>query len=91
MVLLEAMTLGIPCISFKCPSGPSDIIKDNEDGILVELENKEAMIEAIDRLITDHNKRNEMGENAYNNIQRFSPTNIYNLWNDLFNQVGTIC
>lgn len=36
MILIAAITCGIPCISFSCPNGPADIIKDREDGILVE-------------------------------------------------------
>ena len=37
--LLEAMAVGIPCISTNCPTGPSDIIKDKENGFLVEVNN----------------------------------------------------
>jgi glycosyltransferase involved in cell wall biosynthesis len=37
MVLIEAMSFGIPCVSFNCNYGPSDIIKNNEDGFLAKM------------------------------------------------------
>lgn len=84
MVLLEAMSAGVPCVSFDCPSGPSDIITNNEDGVLVEKENADKLAEAINSLITNEEKRKEMGENAFNNINRYSPNTIYELWKQLF-------
>jgi glycosyltransferase involved in cell wall biosynthesis len=83
MVLLEAMSSGLPCISFDCPSGPSEIITTNEDGILVENGSVEKLTEAISALIADEVLRKKMGEKAFENIQRFSPENIYKLWQEL--------
>jgi glycosyltransferase involved in cell wall biosynthesis len=85
MVLLEAMSVGIPCIAFDCPTGPRHIIKNGEDGILVERENTEAMADAIIELIENEEKRKKMGTNAFENIKRFSPETIYQLWENLFN------
>ena len=84
MVLLEAMSFGIPCISFDCPSGPAEIITDPEDGLLVEKENPVKLAEAISSLITNEEKRKKMGEKAFTNIQHFSPERIYELWQQLF-------
>jgi len=84
MVLLEAMSAGVPCISFDCPSGPSDIISNNVDGFLVEKENTDKLTEAISLLIKDEEKRKQMGENAFKNINRYSPDSIYELWKQLF-------
>jgi glycosyltransferase involved in cell wall biosynthesis len=80
MVLLEAMSHGIPCISYNCPTGPADIIKHEEDGLLVDTENIKGMAEAICRIIENEELRMKMGENAHINVQRFSPENIYKLW-----------
>ncbi len=82
MVLLEAMSFGVPCISFDCLSGPSDIITHNEDGILVEKETPVKLAEAIIKLIENSSLRNKMGEQAFENIQRFSSGNIYKLWEE---------
>jgi glycosyltransferase involved in cell wall biosynthesis len=84
MVLLEAMAHGVPCISFNCPSGPADIITHNVDGLLVEKENTEKLADAISFLITNEEMRKKMGEKAVENVQRFSPENIYELWKQLF-------
>jgi len=83
MVLLEAMSLGVPCISFNCPTGPSDIIINNEDGILVEKGNTQKLTEAIIKLIEDEPLRIKMGEKAFTNIQRFAPEWVYKLWEEL--------
>lgn len=83
MVLLEAMSHGLPCISFNCPSGPADIITDKEDGLLVEKENTTALFEAIDSLLTDERVRKQMGKKAFSNIQRYSPENVYTLWKSI--------
>jgi glycosyltransferase involved in cell wall biosynthesis len=80
MVLLEAMSFGLPCISFDCPSGPSDIITDNIDGILIEKENVTKLTNAISILLLNEEKRKKMGELASINISRFSPEEVYKIW-----------
>ncbi|MFL5787232.1 MAG: glycosyltransferase family 4 protein [Flavisolibacter sp.] len=88
LVLIEAMSNGIPCIAFDCKTGPGNIITDKEDGYLIPLEDKEKMIEAIDELIKDQNKRLEMGSKAYRNSHRFSAENVFLLWRELIESVG---
>lgn len=84
MVLIEAMACGVPCISFDCPHGPSYIIKDGEDGILVENGNVEQLAEAISTLITDTGKRVAMGKAAKQNVLRYNQENIMKQWESLF-------
>lgn len=85
LVLMEAMTCGIPCISFDCPSGPAEVIKNNEDGILVENGNINKLSEAICYMMEHENERKQMGMKARENILRYSKKNVMRQWDDLFN------
>ncbi len=84
MTLLEAQSTGLPCIAFDCETGPRHIISNNEDGFLIEKENTERLAAAICTLIADEELRKKMGEGAFANVQRFSPENIYKLWEQVF-------
>lgn len=80
MVLLEAMSYGLPCISFDCPTGPGMIIQDGVDGLLVEDGQIEKMIAAIDSLVNNNELRLTYGEAARLNIQRFSAEAVIKKW-----------
>lgn len=84
LVLAEAMSCGIPCVSFDCPHGPSDIIKDYEDGLLVEKENIKELADKICYLIENENVRIKMGHKARENVKRFLPENVMPQWKNLF-------
>lgn len=87
LVLVEAMSCGIPCVSFDCPHGPSDIIKDGEDGLLVENGNIAQLAEKICYLIEHENIRKEMGIKARENVKRYLPENVIPQWETLFNEL----
>lgn len=87
MVLLEALSYGLPCIAFNCETGPRHIIKNNVDGMLIEKRNTIAMADAISNLIIDEEKRKAMGENAIENVNRFTSESIYQLWENLFHSI----
>lgn len=78
--LLEAMALGLPCISFNCPSGPSDMIENNYNGILVEKENVEFMTEAIRRCIDSEELRLSFGSKAENIVNNYTESKIMAQW-----------
>lgn len=87
MALIEAMACGVPAVSFTCPCGPRDIIKDGEDGLLVENGNIEELANKICYLIENENIRKEMGQKARTNIQRFKIEEIAKQWDELFNSL----
>jgi glycosyltransferase involved in cell wall biosynthesis len=82
MVLLEALSNGLPSISFDCETGPRHIITNNEDGLLVEKENPGKLAETISSLINNEQQRKKMGSAAVVNVQRFSPDAVYKQWEE---------
>ncbi len=84
LVLIEAMFCGLPCISFNCPFGPSEIIKNNEDGIIVTNNDIELYADKLCGLIKSQQLRMKLGENAKTNVLRYSPKYIIDKWNELF-------
>ena len=84
MVLTEAMSCGVPVISFDCPCGPNDIIANDKDGILVPNNNINLFSNAIVRLIEDEKSRKTMGAQGNQNVTRYLPEHIVPQWNQLF-------
>ncbi len=82
MVLLEALSVGLPVISYNCPTGPQFIIKNNEDGFLVQ--DKPEFIIQLKRLIESDELRNNFSKNGKKNAKRFSEMEVMKLWNNLF-------
>lgn len=84
MVLLEAMSCGLPVVSFDCPNGPRNIITHNEDGIIVDHLNIKALSNAIINLIEMPGKISELGAQAQKNVSRFSEGKIMPIWLNTF-------
>lgn len=84
LTLGEAMSCGLPCISYNCNCGPSEIIRHGEDGILVDkVGDIEGLANAMLYMIEHPVERLEMGENAKENIKRFSIDNVMRKWEDI--------
>ena len=84
MVITEAMVCGLPVISFDCPWGPRSIIKDGEDGFLVENGNVDALANKMCRLMEDKNLRVSMSQAGLKNVQRFSIEHVAEQWKCIF-------
>ena len=84
LVIAEAMSTGLPAISFACPCGPSDIITNEKDGILIENGNILKLADGICELIEDHETRKYLGLNAREKAKKFYPNEVMKKWVDLF-------
>jgi len=87
MVLIEAMSYGVPCVSFDCPHGPSEIISNNIDGILVPNNDITQLKKSLIKLMSNDNLRKQMGEQAFKNSKRFLPSQIAPEWDKLYNKI----
>ena len=87
LVILEAMSCGVPVVSFDCPHGPRNIIKNGEDGVLIEPLNYHALADGICKLIENEGFRKQLGAKARKNVLRFSQDSIMEQWENLFHKL----
>lgn len=80
LVIAEAMSCSLPCVSFDIDVGPREIISDGEDGFLIAERSIIKMEEKINLLIESTVKRHEMGEAARKKADKFYPENIKQKW-----------
>lgn len=82
-VLVEAMSLGCPVVATDCDFGPSEIIENGVNGLLVKLEDKEELAHAIETLLKDKQLRAKFRENGKLINETNSIENIAEKWNNL--------
>ncbi len=87
LVIIEAMSCGVPVVSYACPCGPQDIIADGHDGFLVPVNDEKVLADRICRLIEDKELRKEMGKAARLKAEQYDIKNIIPMWMELFNQL----
>jgi glycosyltransferase involved in cell wall biosynthesis len=82
--LMEAMAMGVPCVSFDVAPGIREIIRDGEDGLLAPPGNTQVFARRLGDLIGDQEYRDRLGEAARENIQRYRTEEIVERWESLF-------
>jgi glycosyltransferase involved in cell wall biosynthesis len=75
-VIGEALSAGLPVVSYDCIAGPSEMIKDGENGYLVPVFDDKTFQDKLQMLISDNNLRNEMSCVAKTSVDQFSIENI---------------
>jgi len=82
-VILEALACGIPVVSFDCLSGPSEMITNKSNGLLVENQNVDKLTEAMNLFVENTDLYTICKENALPSCQHFSMDSIGQQWLDL--------
>lgn len=83
IVLIEAMSHGIPCLAFTSAEGANDLISDGENGYLIENRDFDEIINKMNELAKDKNKRLEFGKKARECSLNYSSENIKKEWLNL--------
>lgn len=85
MTLIEAMSMGVPVVSYDCDTGPRDIIKDGENGRLVRpVGDVEALANSLEELINNEMIRSQIAARAVEVRSQYSEEGIVQTWLDLF-------
>ena len=86
--LIEAMAIGLPCISTNCPcGGPRFLIENNINGILVPINDVNRMANEMERLLKDEKLRYNLGENAKKIKKLLNSEKINNMWLDFIKKI----
>lgn len=86
LVLIEAMSYGVPCISYTSAQGANEIISDGETGYLIKNRSEDEMIEKIELLIENEKLRNKLGKNARLRSKNYSNEVILDKWSKIINK-----
>lgn len=79
--LMESMVSGLAVVSTDCPcGGPAELIEDGMNGILISVDDEKALAEALDKLLSDEEYRNRLGENAKELIDKVHPEIVNRQW-----------
>ncbi|CAM4173154.1 glycosyltransferase family 4 protein [Bordetella muralis] len=87
-VLLESMALGLPCVTFDCPSGPREMTRDGQDAVLVPAGDRDKLREGLRRVLSDPALRQELGKRAAESVRnRYALPAVLAQWDALFDSV----
>ena len=90
LVIIEAMSCGLPVVSFDCENGPRNIIADGMNGFLVRPFDINMFADRVVQLIQDEGLRHQMGACAHQISQRYDTNSIALQWQQLFDELKQV-
>ena len=88
--LIEAMALGLPVIATDVPSGGTqELIRQEENGLIIPAGDAKALEKAMDRLLSDREYAERLGEQAHKIQERLAPDSVNRQWQEYFEKIIT--
>ena len=87
LVLLEAQQYNLPIVSFRCPTGPNEIVEDGVNGYLIDCYDTDKMSERLLELMEDSNLRSFFSNHAKDNMEKFDKNKIIQQWIELIEKM----
>jgi glycosyltransferase involved in cell wall biosynthesis len=88
MVMIEAMSLGLPIVSFDCPTGPGEVIQDGRSGLLVPPEDVDALAASMLAVVEDPARRKALGAGAAERAHDYALDAIGPRWEALIAELA---
>ena len=83
LALVEAKAAGLPAVSFRCRTGPSELIEEGVNGFLIDCFDVGQMAERICELIEDSGKRLTFSQRALDDTQKMDNKRVASQWKAL--------
>lgn len=84
-VIIESLACGTPVVSYDCQSGPNEIISHKQNGLLVENQNIDELVKAMNLMVEDEKLYEICSANAKESVRKFSAKHITQQWIELLN------
>ncbi len=86
LVMLEAMSHGLPVVAFSSAEGARDLIQDGYNGYLINNRNEFEMADKIIELLNNPDKLKKMGTNAYTSAKKYTKEAVIKTWEQLLDE-----
>lgn len=87
IVLLEAMSCGVPCVAFSSAEGANEIIDNDKSGFLINNRDFYSYIDKVKLLMNDFDLRLKLGEHAYQSVFKYSAKEVSSDWLSLLEKM----
>ena len=88
LVLIEALSVGLPLIAFDCPRGPGEVIRHDQNGLLIPNGQQEDYTQGLLELVEDVDLRRRMGKQALQDAESYTIDAIATDWQEFLHRLG---